>query len=53
MKLTKTYNQMLRNFEEFKSKRREHEEMMNDRKKDNTINNKKLVRELKEKAIRS
>jgi hypothetical protein len=44
---------IMREFEDFKSKRREHEQMMSHRKKDNTNNNKALVRELKEKAIRS
>ena len=52
-KLRSTYSYMLRQFEEFKDKRREHEEMMNERKRGNSINTNKLKNELKAKALRS
>ena len=52
-KLKNIYSMKMREFDDFKAKRREHEEMMSNRKKDNASNNKALVRELKEKANRS
>ena len=44
---------MMRNFDDFKERRREHDSIMAQRKKGNSINTNKLKNALKEKSMRS